>query len=288
MKAVLQKIPRATNASSILLDRRLDDSIPFQWHHHPEFELTLTLNSRGQRFIGDHIGAYDDGDLVLVGSNLPHTWHSSGKIDDAEPHVALVLWFHPEWVERLDDGFVELTGVKAMFERSAPGLQFTPEVAARVRPLFEGLRRLAPEERLPDVLSLLTILAREQQVAPLSSRVVTPSGRSVDRGRLDRVLDHIHLHYAENPSMEELADLAALSLSGLHRLFLRHLNMPVSEYLMRLRIGEACALLSGSGRSIAHIAEAVGYRSIANFNRQFKAAKAMTPREFRNRFRSAA
>lgn len=194
MKPVLQKIPRATNASSILLDRRLDDSIPFQWHHHPEFELTLTLNSRGQRFIGDHIGAYDDGDLVLVGSNLPHTWHSSGKIDGAEPHVALVLWFHPEWVERLDDGFVELTGVKAMFERSAPGLQFTPEVAARVRPLFEGLRRLAPEERLPDVLSLLTILAREQQVAPLSSRVVTPSGRSVDRGRLDRVLDHIHLH----------------------------------------------------------------------------------------------
>ena len=287
MKAVLQKIPRATNASSILLDRRLDDSIPFQWHHHPEFELTLTLNSRGQRFIGDHVGAHDDGDLVLVGSNLPHTWHSSGKLDALEPHVALVLWFHPEWVERLDDGFVELAGVKAMFERSAPGLQFTREVAARVRPLFEGLRRLAPEERLPDVLSLLTILAREQEVVPLSSRVVMPSGRSVDRGRLDRVLDHIHLHYTENPSMDALADLAALSLSGLHRLFLRHLNMPVSEYLMRLRIGEACALLSGSGRSIAHIAETVGYRSIANFNRQFKAAKGMTPREFRSRFRSA-
>lgn len=288
MKPVLQKIPRATNASSILLDRRLDDAIPFQWHHHPEFELTLTLNSRGQRFIGDHIGGYDDDDLVLVGSNLPHTWHSQGKRDEAAPHVALVLWFHPDWVERLDEGFVELSGVKAMFARSAPGLRFSADVAARVRPLFEGLRCLPPEERLPDVLSLLTILARERDVEPLSSRVVTPSGRSVDRGRLDRVLDHIHLHYADNPSMEELADLAALSLSGLHRLFLRHLNMPISEYLMRLRIGEACALLSGSARSIGHIAEAVGYRSIANFNRQFKAAKDMTPRQFRNRFRSAA
>ncbi|WP_336168816.1 AraC family transcriptional regulator [Ensifer sp. MJa1] len=198
-----------------------------------------------------------------------------------------MLWFHPEWVERLEEGFVELAGVKAMFERSAPGLQFSSDVAARVRPIFEGLRRLPPEERLPDVLSLLTILAREQHVVPLSSRIVTPSGRSVDRGRLDRVLDHIHLHYAENPTMEELADLAALSLSGLHRLFLRHLNMPVSEYLMRLRIGEACALLSGSGRSIARIAEEVGYRSLANFNRQFKAAKSITPRQFRNRFRAA-
>ncbi|MDT4874917.1 HTH-type transcriptional activator RhaR [compost metagenome] len=84
--------------------------------------------------------------------------------------------------------------------------------------------------------------------------------------------------------MEELADIAALSLSGLHRLFLRHLDMPISEYLMRLRIGEACALLSGSGKSIAYVAEAVGYRSIANFNRQFKAQKGMTPRQFRQRF----
>ena len=66
-----------------MLDRRLDDGIPFQWHHHPEFELTLTLNSRGQRFIGDHIGDYDDGDLVLVGPNLPHTWVSREKIDAA-------------------------------------------------------------------------------------------------------------------------------------------------------------------------------------------------------------
>ncbi|WP_457586385.1 helix-turn-helix domain-containing protein [Ensifer canadensis] len=284
MKAVLQKILRPTDASSILLDRRLDDRIPFQWHHHPEFELTLTLNSRGQRFVGDHIGTYDDGDLVLVGSNLPHTWHSASKVVEEAPHVALVLWFHPEWVERMQDGFVELGGVRAMFDRSAPGLHFSDGAARRVRPLFERLRTLAPEERLPDVLALLTILARDERAAPLSNRVVAPSGRAVDRGRLDRVLDHIHLNYAENPSMDELADIAALSLSGLHRLFLRHLDMPISEYLMRLRIGEACALLSGTEKSIAHAAEMVGYRSIANFNRQFKTQKGMTPRQFRQRF----
>ncbi|NVD38290.1 AraC family transcriptional regulator [Ensifer sp. HO-A22] len=286
MKAVLQKIVRPTDASSVMLDRRLDDCIPFQWHHHPEFELTLTLNSRGQRFVGDHIGTYDDGDLVLVGSNLPHTWLSSSKVDEVAPHVALVLWFHPEWVERMQDGFVELGPVRAMFDRSAPGLQFSQEVAHRIRPLFERLRTLAPEERLPDVLALLTILARDEHATRLSERVVAASGRAVDRGRLDRVLDHIHLSYAENPSIEELADIAALSLSGLHRLFLRHLDMPISQYLMRLRIGEACALLSGTEKSVAHVSEMVGYRSIANFNRQFKAQKGMTPRQFRQRFQA--
>jgi AraC-like DNA-binding protein len=53
---------------------------------------------------------------------------------------------------------------------------------------------------------------------------------------------------------------------------------------MRLRIGEACAMLSGSGRPIAHIADEVGYASLANFNRQFKSLKQMTPRAYRGQF----
>ena len=99
MKPFLEKINKPVDASWSMLNRRLQHGIPFQWHHHPEYELTLTLNSRGQRFIGDHVGDYDDGDLVLVGPNLPHTWFSQGKLVENEPHVALVVWFHPDWAE---------------------------------------------------------------------------------------------------------------------------------------------------------------------------------------------
>ena len=63
--------------------------IPFQWHHHPELELTLTMNSRGLRFIGDQVAQNDDGDLVLLGPNLPHTWASREAVREGEPHVAL-------------------------------------------------------------------------------------------------------------------------------------------------------------------------------------------------------
>ena len=91
MKPLLEKVTPPDGASWAWLDRRLDDAIPFQWHHHPEFELTLTLNSVGQRFIGDHIGEYGDGDLVLIGPNLPHTWASRAKRDAALPHVARVM-----------------------------------------------------------------------------------------------------------------------------------------------------------------------------------------------------
>ena len=85
---MFEKVTVPEGASWAMLNRRLDDGIPFQWHYHPEFELTLTLNSRGQRYIGDSIATYDDGDLVLLGPNLPHTWCSTERIDAARPHIA--------------------------------------------------------------------------------------------------------------------------------------------------------------------------------------------------------
>src|SRR5690554_1953047 len=100
MRAYREHLPPSSTSSWTMLNRRLDDAIPFQWHHHPEFELTLTLNSEGQRFIGDHVGSYGHADLVLVGPNLPHTWASRAKRDSAEPHIALVLWFRREWIEQ--------------------------------------------------------------------------------------------------------------------------------------------------------------------------------------------
>jgi AraC-like DNA-binding protein len=282
MKPLLEKVRPPNGASWAWLDRRLDDGIPFQWHHHPEYELTLTLNSRGQRFIGDAIGDYDDGDLVLVGPNQPHTWSSRERIDPTAPHRALVMWFHPDWAASLLGLLAELRDVGDMLRRAQRGLQFSRYAATLARPMVEELFTRPPDDRLTGLIDILRILARDAAV-PLASprQLQSPAG---SRARIDRVLDHIHLHYAEGVSIPDLAELAALSPSGLHRLFRRHTQQTVSDYVMRLRIGEACALLSATARPIAHVAGDVGYDSLANFNRQFKALKGMTPRAFRRQF----
>jgi AraC-like DNA-binding protein len=286
MKPFLEKLQPLPGTSWAMLNRRLDDEIPFQWHHHPELELTLTLNSRGQRFIGDHIGNYDDGDLVLIGPNLPHSWSSTEKIDPDRPHVALVMWFRPEWVRAMTETFVELGTVAAMVERASTGLKFTTANSARARPLIEDLFTRPADERLLCLMQVLNILAQDIEAEPLASTKSVPTLGS-DRTRIDRVLDYIHLNYASGPSLTELADVAALSPSGLHRLFRRHTKLSITDYIMRLKIGEACAMLSASTRPIAHIAEAVGYTSLANFNRQFLALKGMTPRSYRQSFQKA-
>lgn len=282
MKPYLEKVQRPAGASWAWLNRQLDDGIPFQWHHHPEFELTLTLNSSGQRFIGDHIGDYGDGDLVLIGPNLPHTWVSRERLA-AGPHVAQVMWFHPDWAAALGATLVEFAPVTAMLQRAGRALRFSPAATADARNRIAALFAVAPEARILPLLDLLTVLARDEAAVPLATAPpLLPAGN--DRTRIDRVLDHIHLNYAGHVSLPELADVAALSVSGLHRLFRRHTQQTLTGYITALRIGEACALLSGTARPVAHIAGDVGYDSLANFNRQFKALKAMTPRAYREKF----
>jgi AraC-like DNA-binding protein len=283
MKPYLERLTTDEGASWATLNRRLDDGIPFQWHHHPEFELTLTLNSRGQRFIGDHIGRYEPEDLVLIGPYLPHTWHSLDRPEPSQPHVALVMWFLPEWAERLTAN-AELRAVGAMLARSANGLQFSPATAAAVRPLVQQLFIQPPVERFLGLVTVLTRLADDQAASPLSATAPELAPSTIDRGRIDRVLNHIHNHFAEPISIAQLADIAALSPSGLHRTFLRHVRLTVSQYLTRLRIGRACALLSSGSMPIGVIAGEVGYDSLANFNRQFRALKGTTPREYRAAF----
>ena len=282
MKPLLERVRPPEGASWAWLDRRLDDGIPFQWHHHPEYELTLTLNSRGQRFVGDAIGDYGDADLVMVGPNLPHTWASRERIDPTAPHRALVMWFHPDWAAVLVSTLAELRGVGDMLTRAQRGLQFSPATATAARPAIEALFDRPSDERLTGLIDILRALSRDVATTLASPRLAPVDAGS--RTRIDRVLDHIHLHYAEGVAIPELAEIAALSPSGLHRLFRRHTQQTVSDYVMRLRIGEACALLSATSRPIAHIAGDVGYDSLANFNRQFKALKGLTPRAYRQSF----
>jgi AraC-like DNA-binding protein len=98
----------------------------------------------------------------------------------------------------------------------------------------------------------------------------------------------VHEHYRQELTLPALADVAALSVSGLHRMFRKHARTNVSEYITRIRIGDACARLASTKQPIAHIADAVGYGTFANFNRQFKQLTSMTPREYRANFQRSS
>ncbi|HEY1723620.1 MAG TPA: helix-turn-helix domain-containing protein [Magnetospirillaceae bacterium] len=283
-----EKIATPDQASWRLFDRRLE-ALPFLWHYHPEFELTLTLNSHGYRYVGDHIAPYDDGDLVLVGSNLPHTWHSQGRYDEAAPHRALVLWFTADWIARLTEACVELDGVEKMLAQAGRGIAFSRGTAQIACDCILSMIDGPPAARLTGLIDVLALLAADKKRAILAApglvakdgAVSVPSGEG---GRIDKILAAIHDGYRGELRVGALADLGAVSVSSFHRLFKHHTGVTFTDYVMRLRIGQACALLASGDKPVAWIAEEVGYRNLANFNRQFRALKGVTPRDFRKRF----
>ncbi|WP_099866259.1 helix-turn-helix domain-containing protein [Pararhizobium haloflavum] len=286
MKPFLEKIRQSDGASWAFLDRRLDDGIPFEWHHHPEFELTLTLNSRGHRYVGDHIGSYANEDLVLLGPGLAHSWASSGTLDATGPHRAIVVQFTKEWAASLIELFVEFNALNALLAEAGRAVRFSKKTAAEVRPDLEALPELPADQRLVRLLAVLAQLTRDVHRTPLASpRHQMPPASSIGEPRIERVLQHLHTRHTEPIAVGDLAALACMSESALHRMFRRHTRLTPLEYLTQLRIGHACSLLIGTERPIRVIAGDVGFANLALFNRIFKSRRAMTPRDFRKSYR---
>jgi AraC-like DNA-binding protein len=284
MKPYLEYITTPRDASWVLFDRRLPQ-IPFEWHYNIEYELTLTLNSRGQRFVGDNISFYDDGDLVLIGPKIPHTWCSTEAVKEGQVHQALVLWFTEAFVRGMIDPHVELHPIRRLLESSGRALTFSEPTRAKAQEMICAMLDQTPGTRIISLLHLLMLLAADPQTRCLSSVANQPVNLpAATEERIGRVISYLHRHYREQIEISKLMRIAALSRSSLHRLFKLHTFMTTSEYVIQLRIGNACALLINSQKPISVIADEVGYNNLANFNRQFKALKNKTPREFRAAF----
>jgi len=147
MKPQFEHVTIPKGCSIRVFDRRILE-IPFEWHHHPECELTLTLNSRGWRFIADHIGAYDTHDLVLVPSGMPHTWASTKAIDDSSPQVAIVVWFTEHWALQLADTCPEYSSLRKLLKRAAGGLSFPSSAGEMMESRLSGLLSKSARDRL--------------------------------------------------------------------------------------------------------------------------------------------
>jgi AraC-like DNA-binding protein len=266
---------------SLRVYHRQVPEIPFEWHHHPEYELTLTLNSRGWRFIGDHIAEYSAPDLVLVPPDMPHTWVSTSAIDPDQTHTAVVIWFSGSWAHRLADVCPEFAPLRKLLGGAVTGLSFSPACAEMVQSRVRELLDPSPRLRLRAAVEILAELA-DTDAAPLASYSV--ASRPLAKGQpaqLNRVLDLLHRRFMEPLRIEDLCAVANLSERSLHRFFIRHVGESVTDYLGRLRIGRACMMLAETDSPVAIIAAESGFSNLANFNRQFRKARHMTPTAFR-------
>jgi AraC-like DNA-binding protein len=285
MKARIEKVSTGGGASFICR-RRVDPRFGFYWHFHPEIELTYIVRSRGRRFVGDSIEPYDDGDLVLLGPNLPHTWASDPR--RAGRQEALFCQFSESF---LGPDFLrapELAPVRRLLDRAAHGLRFGGRTQKAVARRMEEMQRLQGLGRLAALLEVLDQLARSREQRPLSSREFVPALRPGDAGRIDRVCRILNERFTERVTLAEAAAAAHLSVPAFSRFFRRKTGRTLVAYLNELRTSLACRELIETERSVSDIAFDSGFNNLSNFNRRFLQLKGMSPRDFRRQFQSAA
>jgi AraC-like DNA-binding protein len=283
MKPQFERVTYHHGCSLRVYNRRVSE-IPFEWHHHPEYELTLTLNSRGWRFIGDHIGQYQAPDLVLVPPDMPHTWASTETLEPAEPHTAIVIWFSRKWAIQLAELCPEYSAVRRLLQNASAGLAFTPETATHMAGRLPQLLSEVPQMRLHAALDLLVCIAGERATRLSKNLMTVPASNDSEPEQLTRMLNHLHKRFQEPVSIRSLCKVGSISERSLHRLFVKHTGGSASEYLCKLRIGRACMRLAETDLPVSMIAFEVGLFNLANFNRQFRRVRGITPSGYRKSF----
>ena len=286
MQPFYESVSIPEGRSCLVFDRQLPD-FTFNWHYHPECELTLTVNSRGTRFVGDDLAPYDDGDLVLIGPNLPHAWQSRATIDGAAPHRAIVCWFTRDWVEGLGALMPEFRPLAGLMSEAERGILFGAATQRALRDRMIALCAEEPAEQVLALQSLLLTLAATPDRRTLATGRLALSEVPRDRQRIERVLAYLHANFRAPIRLAPLLELAHLSDSQLQRVFKRATRMSISAYVGRLRIGAACRMLAETDHGMAVIAAECGFSDGAELSRLFGAFMGKTPSRYRADFRAS-
>jgi len=250
-----------------------------RWHFHTEMELTLFTAGKGSRFVGDHIGFFGAGDLVLLGSKLPHYWHTRGS----SAGISLQWHFpegHPFWA------FPEMLPLRTLFDQSGRGLRLCGQTAARISAVMQTMISARGVEQLSLLLSILAMItaAPPTERSFLSVRSFALAAESHYQQAISKALRHLIAHFREPVRLEDVLLLTGLSRPTFARQFKKHSGKTLSEFLNHLRLQAACRELVESQRSVLDIALGCGFTQVSFFNRLFRRLQKCSPSGYRAKF----
>lgn len=261
-----------------------------RWHRHPEIEITYVERGSGTRIVGDNIASYGNHDLVLIGPNLPHTWHSDDfEGRDLDRHPAVVVQFRLDFLGSDFFDAPEFSSVRSMFDQAARGLQFDEQTSRRIGRELSELLSAGPASRLVNLLKCLVELSEIRTTEPLASVGFSSPPNTLLQTRSEEICTFISTNY-RNPELthQALADWAGMNASAFSRFFRSATGKTAMNYISEMRVSLACRLLADTDQSIAEILDYAGFGNTSNFNRQFQRLQNMSPRDYRKRHRAVA
>lgn len=280
MKPAIEAMHWWDGEFSVNAYRRSAHQFEWNWHYHPEVELTLVTRGSGTRLVGDHRESYTAGDLVLLGPNLPHTWFSDDPGRSPSSNQAIVVQFHPSAFPESLLALPEFRKIGRLFGTAGRGLSFPRKSARRLKSQIEALPQL---KGIALWSGLLTILAEVAQIGGhVLSNPIDTNARSFKMGsRLERVTQEIEARCDEQLNLDDVAASAGMTPSSFARYFRKMTGRTFVDFRNTCRIQRCCRALIETDRAIIDIALESGFQNLANFNRCFRRTHGLPPRDYR-------
>ena len=270
---------RADEGSSFRLLHQVLQAEDYSWsyHYHPEYELVYVVGGHGRRHVGNHLSYYENGDLVFMGKNLPHSGFGYGAVGS---HEEVVIQFTEDFLgERLLQT-PEFIAIQALFFRSMQGIHFSQSVQQSIGKKLRRLRQLDPFNRLMELLQVLQTLASTQEYQLLNAAGQSYDFNQKDEVRLKKIYDYVTEHYQKPVNIREVANLVSLTVPSFCNYFKKNMRLTFTDFVNEYRINQASKLLL-EGSSIADACYACGFNNISYFTRRFRDIKGKSPGQYR-------
>jgi AraC-like DNA-binding protein len=252
------------------------------YHFHEEFELTYIVNGKGKRYVGSHMEDFSTGDLVLLGSNLPHCWKLEAETPDAS---AIVIQFSANFLGEEFFNKAELQGIKKLFQKSASGISFnsiTKNVVNRI------LRQMTEEKsNFKMLIGLLQIL---QHLAITNEYILLDQQRSVaeqsrsEQERINPVFAYLVENFREQVSLNVASGIANMTPNAFCKYFKKITRKTFMETVIEYRLNYATQQLVQTDEPISKISFESGFGDVSHFYKMFKHKMHQSPLNYRKNF----
>jgi AraC-like DNA-binding protein len=247
------------------------------WHYHPEYEICLNTRSKGKRFVGVDIENYVEGDLVLLGPDLPHCW-----ITDEETSQ-IVVQFKEDFLGHSFFRKSEMSRIWSMLKRSKTGI-FFPESVPEIRQTIEKMGEMSSPAALIALLDILHRMSLVEQTSSLTTSTYNKKLDMIASQRIEQVYSYVIKNLKRNPNLDTAAAKINMTKTSFCKFVKLKTKKTFSELVNDMRIAHAAKLLQITDMTAQEVCYDSGFNDPSYFYRVFSKRTGVSPKEYRKQF----
>jgi AraC-like DNA-binding protein len=286
MRPQLLKVSKGPDRS-FSMRRDLVPHVNNRWHYHSEVELIHFKKGEGTQFIGDSMKRFKAGDVVIVGSNLPHYWRFDDVFFDENTKAVADIRVSHFNEDFWGDDFLllpENNTIKSVLDRAKRGLQVTGKTRQVVAEIMEQLLFAEGTKRIILLIEALSAISNCKQLVTLSSIGFKPDLIEVESDRINAIYEYSIKNFKRKIQLEEIAEVANISPNSFCRYFKSRTRKTYSQFLIELRVGHACKLLIENNQCIKRLCYDSGFNNFTSFHKYFKQITGKSPLTYQREF----